>query len=59
LPSQPLDSQNRITLLETIEDRHNKGSVILTAQLPVKGWYEVNGEKTIAVFINVKESFQL
>jgi len=45
---QPLDSQNRITLLEVIEDRHNKGSVILTSQLPVKGWYEVIGEKTIA-----------
>ena len=45
---QPLDSQNRITLLEIIEDRHNKGSVILTAQMPVKGWYEIIGEKTIA-----------
>ena len=45
---QPLDSQNRITLLEIIEDRHNKGSVILTSQLPVKGWYEIIGEKTIA-----------
>ena len=45
---QPLDSQNRITLLEIIEDRNNKGSVILTAQLPVKEWYEIIGEKTIA-----------
>ena len=45
---QPLDSQNRITLLEIIEDRHNKGSVIITAQLPVKEWYEIIGEKTIA-----------
>ena len=45
---QPLDSQNRITLLEIIEDRNNKGSVILTAQLPVKEWYEIIGEKTVA-----------
>ena len=45
---QPLDSQNRITLLEIMEDRHNKGSVILTSQLPVKGWYEIISEKTIA-----------
>ena len=45
---QPLDSQNRIALLEIIEDRHNTGSMIVTSQLPVKDWYEVIGEKTIA-----------
>lgn len=45
---QPLDSQNRIALLEIIEDRHNKGSMIVTSQIPVSGWYEIIGEKTIA-----------
>lgn len=45
---QTLDSQNRIALLEIIEDRHNKGSIIVTSQIPVKGWYEVIGDKTIA-----------
>jgi DNA replication protein DnaC len=45
---QPLDSQNRIALLEIIEDRHNKGSMIVTSQIPVKTWYDVIGEKTIA-----------
>jgi DNA replication protein DnaC len=45
---QPLDSQNRIALLEIIEDRHSKGSLIVTSQIPVKGWYEIIGEKTIA-----------
>ncbi len=45
---QPLDSQNRIALLEILEDRHNKGSIIVTSQIPVKGWYEIIGEKTIA-----------
>ena len=45
---QPLDSQNRIALLEIIEDRNNKGSIIITSQLPVTGWYEIIGEKTIA-----------
>ena len=45
---QPLDSQNRIALLEIIEDRHNTGSIIVTSQIPVKGWYEIIGEKTIA-----------
>jgi DNA replication protein DnaC len=45
---QSLDGQNRIALLEIIEDRHNKGSMIVTSQLPVEGWYEIIGEKTIA-----------
>lgn len=45
---QALDSQNRITLLEIIEDRHNNGSIIVTSQIPVKGWYDIIGEKTIA-----------
>lgn len=45
---QALDNQNRMTLLEIIEDKHNKGAVIVTSQLPVQGWYEIIGEKTIA-----------
>lgn len=45
---QPLDSQNRIVLLEIMEDRNNKGSIIVTSQIPVQGWYEIIGEKTIA-----------
>jgi len=45
---QPLDNQNRIALLEIIEDRHNIGSMIVTSQVPVKAWYEIIGEKTIA-----------
>ena len=45
---QPLDNQNRIALLEIIEDRNNKGSMIVTSQIPIKGWYEIIGEKTIA-----------
>jgi len=45
---QLLDSQNRIALLGIIVGRHNKGSIIITSQLPVKSWYEIIGEKTIA-----------
>jgi DNA replication protein DnaC len=45
---QPLDNQNRITLLEIMEDRHNKGSIMITSQIPVQGWYDIIGEKTIA-----------
>lgn len=45
---QALDGQNRITLLEIIEDRYNNGSIIVTSQIPVQGWYDIIGEKTIA-----------
>lgn len=45
---QPLDNQNRIALLEIIEDRHNKGSIVVTSQVPVQAWYDIIGEKTIA-----------
>lgn len=45
---QPFDSQSRVTLLDIIEDRHQKRSTIITSQIPVKEWYDVIGEKTIA-----------
>ena len=45
---QPLDNQNRMILMELIEDRNGKGSTIVTSQIPVKGWYDLIGEKTIA-----------
>lgn len=45
---QPLDQSSRSTLLEIIEDRHGKRSTIFTSQLPIKQWYEVIGEKTVA-----------
>lgn len=45
---QALDGQNRITLLEIIEDCQNNGSIIVTSQIPVQGWYDIIGEKTIA-----------
>lgn len=45
---QPFDAASRLSLLEIIEDRHGKRSTILTSQLPVKQWYDVIGDKTIA-----------
>ena len=45
---QPFDSQSRAALMELIEDRHGKGSLIITSQVPVSKWYEVIGEQTIA-----------
>jgi DNA replication protein DnaC len=45
---QPFDPTSRACLLEIIEDRHGKHSTIITSQLPVKQWYDVIGEKTVA-----------
>jgi DNA replication protein DnaC len=45
---QPFDAQSRQSLMEIIEDRHGKTSMIITSQLPVNKWYQVISEKTIA-----------
>lgn len=45
---QPLDVTSRLALLQIIEDRYEKKSMIITSQLPVGSWYEYIGESTIA-----------
>lgn len=45
---QPLDGHNRSALMEIIEDRHAKASLIITAQVPVTMWHDIIGERTIA-----------
>ena len=45
---KPLDSNQRLMLLEILEDRHGKSSTIITSQLPVSEWHEVISEPTIA-----------
>lgn len=45
---QPLDAQSRSALMEIIEDRHGKSSVIITSQVPVSSWHDIIGEQTIA-----------
>lgn len=45
---QPLDAQSRSTLMEIIEDRHGKSSIIITSQIPVSKWHDIIGEQTIA-----------
>jgi DNA replication protein DnaC len=45
---QPLDNQSRASLMEIIEDRHGKSSLIITSQLPVNLWHDAIGEKTVA-----------
>lgn len=45
---QPFDTQARASLLDIIEDRHNRRSTIITSQIPVKEWYDAIGDKTVA-----------
>ncbi|HXD94183.1 MAG TPA: IS21-like element helper ATPase IstB [Bacteroidia bacterium] len=45
---QPFDAQGRAMLMEIIEDRHGKGSLIITSQVPVSKWYDIIGDKTMA-----------
>ena len=44
----PLDEENKLALLEIIEDRHGKRSTIITSQIPVKKWHELLDNQTIA-----------
>ena len=44
---QPLDSVSSMTLMEIIEDRFGRKSIIIGSQLPLEKWYEVISEKTV------------
>ena len=44
----PLDAKERPILLDIIEDRHGRKSMILTSQLPVSSWYDAIGDPTVA-----------
>ncbi len=48
---QSLDQHSKLALLQILEDRYAKKSVIITSQLPVAKWYEFINEPTIAVAI--------
>lgn len=45
---QVLDYEMRMMLLGIIEDRHSRKATIIVSQLPVKNWYDVINEATIA-----------
>lgn len=44
----PLNAEQRRDLLEIMDDRHGKGSTVVTSQVPVDHWHEVIGDPTIA-----------
>ena len=43
-----LDAKERAILVEIIEDRHERKSIIVTSQLPVSSWYDAIGDPTVA-----------
>jgi len=43
-----LNNRERLMLLEIMEDRHGRASTIVTSQHPVKSWYDIIGEPTLA-----------
>lgn len=44
----PLDAKERPILLDIIEDRHGRKSILVTSQIPVSNWYDAIGDPTVA-----------
>jgi DNA replication protein DnaC len=47
-PKEYRAAEQRRDLLEIMEDRHARGSTVVTSQLPVEHWHETIGDPTIA-----------
>jgi len=45
---QAFDAGSRSLLMDIVEDRHGKHSTLIASQVPVKNWYDVIGEQTVA-----------
>lgn len=44
----PLTAEQRRDVLEIMEDRHGRGSTLITSQLPVDTWHGIIGDPTLA-----------
>ena len=44
---EPLTADQRRDLLEIVDDRYDKGSLLITSQVPVSRWHEVIGDLTL------------
>jgi DNA replication protein DnaC len=44
---EPLTAEQRRDLLEIVDDRYEKGSLLVTSQIPVARWHELVGDPTI------------
>jgi len=45
---ESLTADQFVALPDIIEDRHQKRSTVINSQIPVKEWYNIIGEKTVA-----------
>jgi DNA replication protein DnaC len=45
---QPLDQNARLALLQILEERYERKSILIASQLPVSRWYDYIGEPTLA-----------
>ena len=45
---QPLDMNSRLALLQILEERYDRKSMIIVSQLPVDKWYDYIAEPTLA-----------
>ena len=45
---QAMTAHHRRDLMEIVEDRYGRGSLLITSQVPVNRWHEVIGDPTIA-----------
>lgn len=44
----PMDQNTRLALLQILEDRYNKKSIVIASQLPINKWHEYIAEPTLA-----------
>ena len=44
----PLKDHERRDLLEVLEDRYDRGSTVITSQVPTRTWHEALSDPTIA-----------
>jgi len=44
---EPLTAEQRRDLLEIVDDRYDKGSLLITSQIPIGRWHEVIGDHTV------------
>ncbi len=44
---EPLNAEQRRDLLEIVDDRYDRGSLLITSQIPVASWHDVIGDPTL------------
>jgi len=44
---EPLTAEQRRDLLEIVDDRYDKGSLLITSQVPVGRWHDIIGDMTL------------